>query len=256
MIDNRAEIHPEAIIAENVEIGAWSVIGAHVEIAEGCKIGPHVVIQGPTRIGKNNRIFQFASIGEEPQDKKYNGEDTLLEIGDDNTIREFVTLNRGTVQGGGVTRIGNDNWIMAYVHVAHDCIIGNHTIFANNASLAGHVIVEDYAVLSGFSGVHQFCTLGAYSFVAKATYVAKDVLPYLLVAGYSPTVCGLNSVGLKRQGFSSTTLEHLKRAYKIIFRKGYTVKQAIAELHEMISECPEIEAFITAMQNSQRGIVR
>jgi UDP-N-acetylglucosamine acyltransferase len=256
VIDNRADIHPSAKIGENVVIGPWTVIGEDVEIGDGCYIGPHVVIRGPTKLGKQNRIFQFSSIGEESQDKKFNGEKTYLEIGDNNTIREFVTINRGTVQGGGYTRIGNDNWLMAYVHVAHDCIIGNHTIFSNNASLAGHVTVEDHVILAGFSGVHQFCSIGAHSFVAKATYITKDVLPYVLVSGYTATTSGLNSEGLRRRGFDNDTLEHLKRAYKVIFRKGLTVKNAIVELQEMLPQCPEISAFINGLQNSTRGIVR
>lgn len=256
MIDNRAEIHPNAKIADNVEIGPWSVIGPYVEIDEGSWVGPHVVIKGPTRIGKNNRIFQFSSIGDEPQDKKYDGEDTILEIGDNNVIREYVTINRGTITGGGVTRIGNDNWIMAYVHIAHDCMVGSHTIFANNASLAGHVTVKDHAILSAFSGIHQFCAIGEYSFVGKASYVTKDVLPYVLVAGYSPSACNINSVGLKRHGFSADTIENLRRAYKIVFRRGLTVQQALVELHEMLPSCPELKPFIEALQDSSRGVTR
>ncbi len=256
MIDERAIIHPTARIARDVEIGPWTIIGPDVEIQEGTWIGPHVVINGPTKIGKNNRIFQFASLGEAPQDKKFHGEKTTLEIGDNNTIREFCTFNRGTVQGGGVTKIGNNNWIMAYVHIAHDCIVGNNTVFANNASLAGHVIVEDFVTFAGFAGVHQFCRVGSYSFVAKATYVTQDVLPYILVSGYTPEACGLNTEGLKRNGFSTETIENLKRAYRLIFRQGLTLKEAIVELEKIQHQGPEIGRLIQALQDSTRGIVR
>jgi len=208
VIDNRAEIHKSAKIAEDVTIGPWSIIGPDVEIGRGCHIGPHGVLQGPAGVGKENRIFQFSSVGEAPQDKKYQDEPTTLEIGDNNTIREFCTINRGTTQGGGVTRIGNDNWIMAYVHIAHDCIVGDNNIFANNASLAGHVIVENNVGFGGFSGVHQFCRISSHSFVAKGTYVAKDVLPFVLVSGQDAQACGLNTVGLRRRGFNNETLKN------------------------------------------------
>ena len=200
MIDTRALIHPKAELASDVEVGPYTVIGPDVMIGEGSWIGPHVVINGPTRIGRHNKIFQFASVGEIPQDKKYGGEPTLLEIGDRNVIREFCTLNRGTAQGGGVTRIGSDNWIMAYVHIAHDCQIGNHTIFANNASLAGHVVIEDHVILGGFTQVHQFCALGAHCFTAFGSGIAKDVPPYVMVAGHPAEPHGLNVEGLRRRG--------------------------------------------------------
>ncbi|MBS0358537.1 MAG: acyl-ACP--UDP-N-acetylglucosamine O-acyltransferase [Proteobacteria bacterium] len=256
MIDPRVEIHPTARVANDVTIGPWTVIGPHVEIGEGSWIGPHVVINGPTRIGKNNQIFQFASVGEVPQDKKYSGEDTTLEIGDNNTIREYCTINRGTTQGGSVTRIGNDNWIMAYVHIAHDCIIGNNNIFSSYSALAGHVTIQDYVTLSGFAAVHQFCEVGAHSFVARATCVTRDVLPYLLVAGYDASVCGLNTTGLKRRGFTTEMIENLRRAYKIIFRQGLTVEQALTELENLLSESPEVKLLLDALKNSKRGIVR
>lgn len=258
MIDSRAVIHPSAKIGENVSVGPYSIIGEGVEIGEGSWIGPHVVIKGPTRIGKHNKIFQFASVGEDPQDKKYHGEETFLEIGDENVIRECVTINRGTVQAGGVTSIGNDNLFMAYVHIAHDCKILNHAIFANNASLAGHVYVEDYAILSGFSMVHQYCVIGQHSFIAAGTGIGKDVLPYLMVSGtgHESSVFGLNSVGLKRHGFSDETLTYLKRAYKIIFRQNLTVLQALELLKEMVSECPQIQLMIDKLEQSERGIMR
>lgn len=256
MIDNRADIAPSAKIAEGVTIGPWSMIGPDVEIGEGTWIGPSVVIKGPTRIGHNNKIYQFASVGEDPQDKKYNGEKTFLEIGDNNIIRECCTINRGTVQDGGITRIGNDNLFMAYVHIAHDCDIGNYTVFSNNASLAGHVIVKDHVILSGFAGVHQFCVLGEHSFIAKATLVTKDVLPYILVAGHDAEACGLNLVGLKRRGFSAEAINAIKKAYKIIYRNGLTVEQAIEQLTELAVESAEVRLMMEALQQSERGVVR
>lgn len=256
MIDSRALIDPSARVAENVSIGPWTVIGPDVEIGSGTVIGPHVVIKGPTRIGKDNKIYQFASVGEDPQDKKYAGEDTVLEMGDRNVVREFVTLNRGTVQGGGLTKIQDDNLFMAYVHIAHDCIIGSNTIFSNNASLAGHVRVDDYAILSGFAAVHQFCVIGAHSFVAKTAMVPKDILPYLMVFGYDAVPRGLNIEGLKRRGFSAETITGLRRAYKIIYRSGLTVQQAVEQLHEMVAECPEVKPMIDMMETSTRGILR
>lgn len=256
MIDSRADIAPSARIADGVSIGPWAIIGPDVEIGEGTWIGPHAFIKGPTKIGRNNKIYQFASVGEDSQDKKYNGEETFLEIGDNNVIREFCTINRGNLQHGGITKIGNDNLLMAYVHVAHDCIIGNNTVFANNASLAGHVIVKDHVILSGFAGIHQFCVLGEHSFVAKATIVSKDVLPFVLVSGHEAKACGLNLVGLKRRGFSAETINLLKRAYKIIYRNGLTVAQAVEELQGLASESPEVKMMLDALQESSRGIVR
>lgn len=255
MIDERAHIDPNARIAANVHIGPWTTIGPNVEIDSGTHIGPHVVIKGPTKIGKNNKIYQFASIGEDPQHVNYKGEDTRLEIGDGNVIREFCTLNRGTVQGGQITKIGSQNFFMAYVHIAHDCTVGDNTIFVNNASLAGHVNVQDYATIGGFVGIHQFCTIGAYSFITAAM-VGKDVPPYVIVTGNTATVCGLNTVGLKRRGFTSETITILRRAYNILYRQGLNVKQAIIELEKMVIECPEVQLFIDAINNSSRGLVR
>jgi UDP-N-acetylglucosamine acyltransferase len=256
LIDSRAVVHPSAELAPDVEVGPFSVIGPDVTIGEGSWIGPHVVINGPARIGRHNKIFQFASIGEMPQDKKYGGEPTLLEIGDRNVIREFCTLNRGTVQGGGATRIGSDNWIMAYVHIAHDCRIGNHTIFANNASLAGHVTIEDYVILGGYSLVHQFCSLGAHCFTAFSSGIDKDVPPYVMVAGYRASPHGLNAEGLRRRGFSAETLTQLRRAYKTIYRANLTLQDAIARLKEQIPECPELGLMVDFLEKSTRGIVR
>ena len=256
MIHQTAIIDPSARIAASVEIGPWTIIGADVEIGEGTWIGPHVVIQGPTKIGKDNKIFQFASMGEIPQDKKYNGEKTTLEIGDRNVIREFCTFNRGTVQDKSLTKIGNDNLFMAYVHIAHDCIVGNHTIFANNASLAGHVVIEDHAILGGFSGVFQACRVGAHSFASMGSMIDKDVPPFVKVSGYYAKPFGLNTIGMKRQGFAEDTVLALRRAYKTIYRKGLTVKQSIEQLELMLTDCPEVKFLIDFIHASDRGIVR
>jgi UDP-N-acetylglucosamine acyltransferase len=255
MIHSTALIDPTAIIAPNVHVGAYSIIGPEVEIGEGTWIGPHVVIRGFTKIGKDNKIFQFASLGEEAQDKKYRGEKSFLVIGDRNVIREFCTFNRGTSHDG-FTRIGNDNLFMAYVHIAHDCIVGDHTIFANNASLAGHVIVENYVILSGFSGVFQGCRVGAHSFASMGSMIDKDVLPFVKVSGYYAKPFGLNSVGMKRRGFTENTILWLRRAYKIIYRRNLTVKEAINQLQKMVLECSDIQCLIDFIQASARGIVR
>ena len=255
-------IHPTAIIDESakiangVSIGPYSVIGRDVEIGEGTWIGPHVVINGPTRIGRNNRIFPFNSIGDIPQDKKYMGEASSLEIGDRNTIREYCTFNRGTEHGGGITRVGNDNWIMAYVHIAHDCQVGNDIIMANNATLAGHVVIGDHAILGGFTLVHQFCAVGAYSFSAMGTAIGKDVLPYVLVAGQPASTRGLNNEGLKRHGFSSENLELLRKAYKTVYRSGLKAEEAIERLNDLGAQSAEVQAMAAFIKSSTRGIVR
>ncbi len=230
MIHPSALVHPGAKLGENVSIGAYSMVGEHVEIGDDTWIGPHVVVEGHTRIGRNNRIFQFSSLGAVPQDKKYADEPTRLEIGDGNTIREFCTLNCGTAQDAGVTRLGSDNWIMAYVHLAHDCQIGDHTIFANNAQLAGHVHVGDYAILGGFTGVHQFVRIGAHSFTAIATVLVHDLPPYVMAAGDSAKPYGINAEGLRRRGYSAVALAAIKRAYKTLYKSGLTLDQAKAQL--------------------------
>ncbi|MCI0507762.1 MAG: acyl-ACP--UDP-N-acetylglucosamine O-acyltransferase [Gammaproteobacteria bacterium] len=255
-------IHPTAIIDKSASIdnsatiGPYSIIGADVQIAAGTTIGPHVVINGPAIIGKNNRIFQFASIGEMPQDKKYAGESTRLVIGDNNVIREYCTISRGTVQDQGITRVGSDNWIMAYVHIAHDCQIGSHTIFANSATLAGHVIIEDYAILGGFTLVHQFCKIGAHCFTGMNSVISQDVPPYLMIAGHMARPYGINSEGLKRRGFSSETLSALKKAYKIIYRSGNSLEQAIAELMELGKQHRDVAYLADFLKGSTRGILR
>ncbi len=255
MIHPTAIIDPTASIAPNVEIGPWTVIGANVEIDEGTWIGPHVVIQESTKIGKDNQIFQFTSIGAMTQDKKFRGEKTYLEIGDRNVIREFCTMNRGTSKDS-VTRIGNDNLFMAYVHIAHDCQVGNHTIFANNASIAGHVKIDDFAILSAFSGVFQFCHVGKHSFLAMGTLVEKDVPPFVKAWGHPGKPFGLNTIGMKRYGFSMETMLNLRRAYKTIYRKGLIIKSAIEQLQQMVIDCAEVQLFIDFLNQSERGIVR
>lgn len=256
MINEHAIIHPLAKLGKNVTVGPGTIIGADVEIGEGTWIGPHVVIQGPTVIGKYNKIFQFASVGDEPQDITYQGEPTRLEIGDYNIIREFCMISRGTVKGGGLTRVGDHNFLMAYSHVGHDCIVGNQIIMVNYSALSGHVILNDYAIIGAYAAIHQFCQVGAYAFIARATYVTKDVLPYVMIAGHTTSACGINTVGLRRRGFSSEAIDHLRRAYKVIFRKGLTVQQALVELDVMQQDCPEMVPMIEALMQSTRGIVR
>ncbi len=256
MIHQSAIIHQTARIGENVTIGPWSVIGQDVEIGDGTWIGPHVVIDGSTKIGQDNKIYQFASIGADPQDKKFQNEKTYLEIGNRNVIREFCTFNRGTAQDKSITRIGDDNLFMAYVHIAHDCIVGNGTIFANNASLAGHVVVDDHVIFGAFSGVFQFCRIGKYSFASMGALIDKDVPPFVKVFGTPAEAAGINLVGLQRRGFSAETVLNIKRAYRLIYRKGLTVKNALIELQAMIAECPDIQMFIDFIQSSERGIVR
>ena len=251
-----ALIHPDAKLADDVQVGAYSIIGEHVEIGAGTAVGPHVVMTGHTRIGKNNRIFQFCSLGEVPQDKKYAGEPTRLEIGDNNVIRECCTFNIGTVQDVGVTRMGNDNWVMAYVHVAHDCQIGNNVIFANSTQLAGHVVIDDYAILGGFTGVHQFCQIGAHVMTAVGTVLLHDIPPYVKVSGSPAAPHGINSEGLKRRGFSSTSVMGIKRAYKTLYRSGLTLEEAKGSIREQVAEHPELQILADFLDRSQRGIVR
>lgn len=256
MIHPSAIIHPRARVGANVSIGAYSIVGEHVEIGDDTRIGPHVVIEGHTRIGRNNRVFQFCSLGAVPQDKKYANEPTRLEIGNGNTIREFCTFNCGTAQDAGVTRLGSDNWIMAYVHLAHDCEIGDHTIFANNAQLAGHVQVGDHAILGGFTGVHQFVRLGAHSFTAIATVLVHDLPPYVMAAGDTAKPHGINVEGLRRRGFSAESMAAIKRAYKTLYKSGLTLDQAKEELAEQARTCTEIGVLSEFLQACTRGIVR
>ncbi|NOX27989.1 MAG: acyl-ACP--UDP-N-acetylglucosamine O-acyltransferase [Gammaproteobacteria bacterium] len=256
MIHSTAIVDASASIADDVEIGPYSIIGADVEIGSGTWVGPHVVINGPTTIGKNNKIFQFASLGEMPQDKKYDGEPTRLEIGDGNIIREYVTMNRGTVQDGGTTTIGNDNWIMAYVHIAHDCILGNDIIMANSTSLAGHVKIADHVITGGFSLIYQFCSLGAYSFTGFGAQVNKDVPPYVTVAGQLAKPFGINSEGLRRHEFSSESISAIKKAYKLLYRSNMMLSDASEKISEMSQEHPELTIMLDFIGKSQRGIIR
>ena len=261
-----ANIHPTAVVDpgaqldSSVEVGAYSVIGPHVRIGAGTRVGPHVVIAGHTSIGAGNTFFQFSSIGAAPQDKKWAGEPTRLEIDDRNTIREFCTFNTGTVQDAGVTRLGHDNWISAYVHLAHDCQVGSNTIFSNNAQLAGHVHIGDWVILSGFANVHQFCKIGAHAFVGMSTSLTQDVPPYVLLSGNPAAARGVNSEGLKRRGFSRAQIDGIRTAYKLIYRSSLTLEEAKAALFEEEAAVPEAAPQIRAMREflsgATRGIVR
>ena len=257
-----ANIHQTAIIEDgarlgaNVKVGPYSIIGPDVEIGDNTEIGPHVIIRGHTRIGRENRIFQFCSLGEIPQDKKYAGEPTRLEIGDRNTIREFCTFNLGTVQGGGLTSIGDDNWLMAYAHIAHDCHVGNKTIFANGASLAGHVTVDDWVIFGGFTGVHQFCRIGAHVITAASSLVLQDVPPYLMVAGNTAQPYGIHVEGLKRRGFTSEAITELKRAYRTLYKSGLLLEEAKAQLADQARKAPDVQRMVDFLSTSKRGIIR
>ena len=251
-----AIIDPSAKLGAGVSVGPYSVIGADVEIGDNTWIGPHVVINGPTTIGAENKIHQFSSIGEAPQDLKYADEPTRLEIGDRNTIRECVTINRGTVSGGGLTKVGSNNLFMAYIHIAHDCRIGNHVIFSNNASLAGHAHVGDYVILSGFTLVHQFCAIGDYAFTGMGSAISKDVPPYLMISGNPAAPHGLNKVGLKRRGFSEEQIRNLTRVYKILYRQGLSLDEATAQIAEMAKNNEEVVRFSEFLKNSKRSIIR
>ncbi len=256
MIDPRAVIDPAAELDEGVSVGPFAVIGADVRIGRGSRIGPSAVIKGPTQIGRDNQIFQFASVGEDPQDMKYAGERTHLEIGDRNVIREFATLNRGTVQDESTTRIGNDNLFMAYIHVAHDCRIGDHVIMANGASLGGHVKIDDWAILGGFTMVHQFCRVGAHAFCAMGTGVNKDIPPYLMVSGHPAKPYGINSEGLRRRGFSAASIQQIKRGYKTLYLQQNKLEQALEKLRELALSNPELGLYVDFLEQSERSIVR
>jgi UDP-N-acetylglucosamine acyltransferase len=256
LIDSRAVVSSDAQIHSDVEIGPYAVIGPQVEIGAGTRIESHVVIKGPTKIGRDNHMFQFASIGDDPQDKKYAGEPTSLLIGDGNTIREYCTINRGTVQDEGVTRIGNRNWIMAYTHIAHDCVVGDETIFANNASIAGHVQVEDYVVLGGFTAVHQFCRIGTSALTSMFSYVTKDVPAFVIVAGRPVTPRSVNVEGLKRRGFSDAELRSIRSAYRAVYRQGLSLEAAVAELESRLEQEPAIEPLLRSLKAGSRGLVR
>jgi UDP-N-acetylglucosamine acyltransferase len=256
MIHPTAIVHSAARIDEGVSIGPYAVIGEHVSIAAGTTVGPHSVIEGWTEIGRDNRIFQFASVGADPQDLKFHGEQSFLRIGDRNTVREFVTLHRGTEDGGGETVIGDDNLFMAYSHVAHDCRVGNRVILANAATLAGHVVVDDHAILGGLSGVHQFTRIGSHAMISGGSVVVQDIVPFIIAQGDRAKPAGLNLVGLKRRGFSDSTLHDLKTAYKLVFRSGLRLEEALAKVAAELDETPELKTFTEFISNSHRGIAR
>jgi UDP-N-acetylglucosamine acyltransferase len=260
LIHPTAIVDPKAQLDPTVEVGAYTVIGPDVVIGAGSKIGPHVVIEGHTTIGADNTIFQFASIGAAPQDKKYAGEPTLLTIGDRNTIREFVTINLGTTQDVGITRLGNDNWIMAYVHIAHDCQLGSNIILANNATLAGHVHLQDWVFLGGFTSVHQFCRIGEHAMTAFTAAVSQDVPPFVTAAGNRAVPAGINSEGLKRRGFSSEQIMAIKRGYKTIYRSGLPLDEAKQALQEEEAKSPDAAPYLRQLREfieaSPRGIIR
>ncbi len=251
-----ALVDPRAELADEVRVGPYAVIGPDVVIGPGCEIGAHCVITGDTAIGSNNRFFPFCAIGLEPQDKKYRGEPTRLVIGNDNTFREYCTVNTGTVQDRGVTAIGDDNWIMAYVHIAHDCVVGSHTIFANNATLGGHVQVGDWAILGGFTGVHQFVRVGAHSFCGVGTVLTQDLPPYVTVAGNPASPHGINSEGLRRRGFTTEAIAAIRRAYKILYRQGLGLKEAIEQIADLAESHPELRLLVDFLRTPGRGIVR
>jgi UDP-N-acetylglucosamine acyltransferase len=251
-----AIIDPTAVLAADVTVGPYSIIGAGVEVGAGTVIGPHVVIQGPTRIGRENRIFQFASIGDIPQDKKFAGEDSRLDIGDRNVFRECCTVNRGTVTGALVTRIGHDNLFMAYTHVAHDCVVGSHCIMANYATLAGHVELDDWAILGGYAGVHQFCKIGAHAFLANNTAATRDVPPYVMAAGAPAEPKGINTEGLKRRGFDAEAIARIKNAYKVLYRSGLKLNEATEQLGALVLEQPELQLLVDFLPRVTRSLIR
>ena len=256
LIDPRAIIEPGAKLADDVKVGPWSIVGADVEVGEGTVIGPHVILHGPTVIGKHNRIYQFSTIGEDTPDLKYKGEPTRLVIGDHNVIREGVTIHRGTVQDRSETTIGDHNLLMAYVHIGHDSVIGNNCILVNNTALAGHVHVDDWAILSGYTLVHQFCRIGAHSFSGMGTAIGKDVPACVTVFGNPAEARSMNFEGLRRRGFSSEAIHALRRAYKVVYRQGLTVDEALKELEQVALEFPEVAVFRDSIVSSTRGITR
>jgi len=251
-----AQIDVKAELADDVEVGAFSIVGPNVRIGAGSTIGPHVVVTGRTTLGARNRIFQFASIGDIPQDRKYSGEPTTLTIGDDNVIREYVSIHAGTAQDRGTTTIGNGNWLLGYVHIAHDCILGDHTTFSNNAQLAGHVVIGDYVTMGGFTGVHQFCRIGAHAMVAGGGIVLQDVPPFVTVSGYPAKPAGTNSEGLRRRGFSAADIAEVKRAYRMLYREGHSLAEAKAVLADAAERAPVLAPLVSFLAVSGRGIAR
>ncbi|MGH8274235.1 MAG: acyl-ACP--UDP-N-acetylglucosamine O-acyltransferase [Gammaproteobacteria bacterium] len=256
MIHPRAIVHPEARLAEDVEVGPFAVIGANVEIGAGTEIGSHTVVEGPTTIGAHNHVYPYVSLGLAPQDKKYAGEPTRLTIGDGNTIREFCTINRGTVQDRGETAIGSDNWVMSYVHIAHDCVIGDHTILANNVTMGGHVHIDDWAILGGFAKIHQFCRLGAHCFAQMDCGISKDVPPYVMAAGMPARPRGINREGLARRGFSREAIRAITEAYRLLYRSGLLLADARAALAERATGEPALAPLVEFLAASERSIIR
>jgi len=255
VIDPRAVVDPKAQLAPDVEVGPYAVIEGEVVIGAGSRIGSHAVIRGPTTLGRNNQVFQFASLGDAPQDKKYKGEPTRLEVGDGNTFREYCTVNRGTTATN-LTRIGSDNWFMAYTHVAHDCIVGDHCILANFATLGGHVELGDWVIMAGFSGIHQFCKIGAHCFLANNAAVTRDVPPYLMVTGQPAKPHSVNSEGLKRRGFTPDQIRNIKNAFRVLYRSGLKLEEATQQLRALAEEQPEVKPFVDFIGTSDRSIVR
>ena len=256
MIDPSAKIDPTAELAEGVSVGPWSIIGPNVKIGAGTQVGSHVIVRSNTEIGEGNRIFQFASVGEDPADKKFAGEETWLRIGDNNIFREGVTLHRGTEVGGGVTVIGSDNLLMPYVHVAHDCIVGSHTVFANNVGISGHVQVADWAILGGYAGVNQFLKIGAHAMVGGMTHITNDVPAYIIISGNPASVRSINAVGLERRGFDKDVIKTIREAFKIIYKRGLNLQEAIDSLEAMKADCEDLQVLIDSLQASEKGIHR
>jgi UDP-N-acetylglucosamine acyltransferase len=255
-IDSSARIDPKAEIDFDVTIGPWTIVGPNVQIGSGTVIDSHVMIRANTKIGKDNRIFQFSSVGEDPADKKFKGEQTWLEIGDRNVLREGSNLHRGTGFGGGLTRVGNDNLLMPYVHIAHDCIVGNNTIFANNVGISGHVEVDDWAILGGYAGVNQFLKIGAHAMVGGVTHIDHDVPAYMIVSGQPAQVRAVNTIGLERRGFDKPTIKQLRTAFKVIYMRGHSLQDAIAQLNIMREDCEALQLLIDSLESSTKGIHR
>jgi UDP-N-acetylglucosamine acyltransferase len=255
-IDPSSRIDPSADIAEGVVIGPWCIIGANVSIGAGTVLDSNVVIRSNTRIGKNNRIFQFSSVGEDPADKKFAGEETWLEIGDNNIFREGVTLHRGTAFGGGITRIGSKNLMMSYVHVAHDCIVGDNTIFANNVGISGHVQVADWAILGGYAGVNQFLKIGAHAMIGGMTHITNDIPAFVIVSGRPASVRSINTIGLERRGFEKETIAEIREAFKIIYKRNHSLQEAIGQIKAMSEHCEALRILIESLESSEKGILR
>ena len=256
MISNQSEIDPKAEIDEGVTIGPWCIVGPGVRIAAGTVIESHVVIRANTTIGTNNRFYQFCSVGEDPADKKFEGEETWLEIGNDNVFREGVTLHRGTGAGGGHTKIGDDNLMMAYGHVAHDCVVGSHTVFANNVGLCGHVTIDDWAILGGYAGVNQFLTVGAHAMIGGMTHISNDVPAYMIVSGRPATVRSVNTIGLERRGFDKESIAEIREAFKILYKRNYSLQEAIDQIRVLSENCAPLATLVASLESSKKGIHR